>query len=141
MQPQALVSMFRNIVLAGIASISITFFELPLFAQNVVAPTAVQAAKEPRFASRLTPPANRPASRLKPQPKSRSGPDEFLLYDNGPINGNTDAWAFSGGAVVSDSYAVDIQDNPGAVGISFGAWLFPGDTLNSAEVSITAGPK
>jgi uncharacterized repeat protein (TIGR03803 family) len=140
MQPQALVSLFRNIVLAGIASISITFVELPLFAQNVVAPTAVQAANESRFASRLTPPANRPAPRLKRQPKSPSGPDEFLLYDNGPINGNTDAWAFSGGAVVSDTYTVFIQDNPGAVGISFGAWLFPGDTLNSAEVSITSGP-
>lgn len=140
MQPQALVLLFRNTFLAGIASISIMFVELPLPAQNIVPPTAVEAAKVPRFASRLTPPANRSASRPKPQPKSRSGPYEFLLYDNGPIDGTTDAWAFSGGAVVSDSYAVNIQDNPGAVGISFGAWLFPGDTLNSAEVSITSGP-
>jgi uncharacterized repeat protein (TIGR03803 family) len=140
MQPQALESLFRNIVVGAIVSMSITFVELPLPAQNVVPPTALQAAKVPQFASRLAPPSNRRASRLHPRPKSRSGPDEFLLYDNGPINGNTDAWAFSGGAVVSDSYAVDIQDNPGAVGITFGAWLFPGDTLNSAEVSITSAP-
>jgi uncharacterized repeat protein (TIGR03803 family) len=113
---------------------------LPTAAQNSVPASAVQAAKMPQYAGRLARPAARPVSRLKPQPKSRSGPGEFLLYDNGPINGNTNAWAFSGGSIVSDSYAVDIIDNPGAVGISFGAWLFPGDTLNSAEVSITSGP-
>lgn len=138
MQPQALVSLSRNIVLAGIASISITFVKLPLFAQNVVAPTAVQAAKDSRFASRLTPPAKRPASRLNPQPKSRSGPGEFLLYDNGPINGSGNAWAFNSGFIVSDSYTVTGIDNPPVEGMSFGVWLFPGDTLQTAELSITS---
>ena len=139
MQPQALVSLFRNIVLAGIASISIMFVELPLPAQNFVPPTAVEAAKVPQFAARLAPPSNRPASRLHPQPRSRSRPSEFLLYENGPINGNTDAWAFSGGSSVRNSYTVTGQDHPPVLGMSFGAWLFPGDTLNSAEVSITSG--
>ena len=139
MQPQALVSLFRNIVLAGIVSISIMFVELPLPAQNLVPPTAVEAAKVPQLAVRLAPPSNRPASRLHRQPRSRSGPSEFLLYENGPINGNTDAWAFSGGSIVSDSYTVTGQDNPAVHGMSFGAWLFPSDTLNSAEVSITSG--
>jgi uncharacterized repeat protein (TIGR03803 family) len=140
MQPQALVSLFRNIVLAGIASISITFVELPLLAQNVVAPTAVQAAKMPQYASRLAGPSNRPASRLHPRPRSRSNPSGPFLYENGPINGNTDGWAFSSGFIVSNSFTlIGGQDSPEAVGMSFGAWLFPGDTLNSAELSITSG--
>jgi uncharacterized repeat protein (TIGR03803 family) len=139
-QAQRLFFLVRTIILPGVTALLITSAAVPMPAQNGVPATAVQAAKMPQFASRLIRPASRPASRPSPRPSFGSGPWEFLLYDNGPINGNTDAWAFSGGAVVSDSYAVDIQDNPGAVGISFGAWLFPGDTLNSAEVSITSGP-
>jgi len=62
-----------------------------------------------------------------------------LIYDNGPINGNTYAWAINFGFVVSDTITV----NAGAgyiSGMAFGAWLSPGDTLTSADVSITSEP-
>ena len=58
------------------------------------------------------------------------------LYSNGPINGTTDAWTINFGFVVSNSFSV--LGGPAAVnGLAFGAWLFPGDVLQSAEVSIT----
>jgi hypothetical protein len=57
------------------------------------------------------------------------------IYDNGPIKGNTDAWTINSGFVVSDSFTT----SGGTVGgLQFGAWLLPGDTLTSAEVSITS---
>ncbi len=56
-------------------------------------------------------------------------------YDNGPINGTTDAWTINFGYVVSNtftgiSYAEFLQ---------FGVWEFPGDTLTSVDWSITSG--
>ncbi len=59
------------------------------------------------------------------------------LYDNGPINGNTDAWTINFGYAVSDTFTVSDYYTP-ITGVSFAAWLFPGDTLTSAEVSITS---
>jgi hypothetical protein len=59
------------------------------------------------------------------------------IYSNGPINGTTDAWTINSGFVVSDSFFVGssaILEN----GLQFGAWLFPGDVLQSAEVSISS---
>ena len=59
------------------------------------------------------------------------------IYDNGPINGTTDGWTINFGFVVSDTFNVS---GAGATitGLNFGAWLFEGDTLESAEVSITS---
>jgi len=57
------------------------------------------------------------------------------IYDNGPINGTTNAWNISSGFVVSDSFFSDTTE---CTGISFGVWLLPGDVLESAEVSITS---
>jgi hypothetical protein len=59
------------------------------------------------------------------------------VYNNGPINGNTDAWTINSGFVVSDSFTVNFGAG-GVGGLQFGAWLFPGDVLQSAEVSITS---
>jgi hypothetical protein len=59
------------------------------------------------------------------------------VYENGPINGNVDAWDITEGFVVSNSFTV--SDGPAAIdGLSFGAWLTPGDTLQSVEVSLTS---
>ena len=58
------------------------------------------------------------------------------LYTNGPINGTTDAWTINSGFVVSDTVVLGAQGT--ATGISFGAWAFPGDVLESAQVSITS---
>jgi len=58
------------------------------------------------------------------------------LYSNGPINGTTDAWTVNSGFVVSDSFTVGSGGL--ATGLTFGAWAFPGDVLQSAGVSITS---
>jgi hypothetical protein len=62
-----------------------------------------------------------------------------VLYENGPINGQTDAWTINFGFVVSDSFTIS-TGNSTVNGLSFGAWLFAGDTLQSAEVSISSEP-
>jgi MYXO-CTERM domain-containing protein len=59
-----------------------------------------------------------------------------VIYNNGPINGNTDGWAISLGFIVSDTFNVS-NPNTTVSGFSFGAWLYPGDTLTSAVVSIS----
>ena len=60
-----------------------------------------------------------------------------VLYDNGPINGQTDAWTINFGFVVSDSFTIS-TGNSTINGLSFGAWLFPGDTLESVDVLISS---
>ena len=59
------------------------------------------------------------------------------LYDNGPINGTTDAWTINFGFVVSNTFEVPNGGDVAVRGLAFGAWLFPGDVLQSAEVSVT----
>jgi len=58
-----------------------------------------------------------------------------ILYSDGPINGETDAWTINDGFVVSDTFI--LFGNSRVTGMSFGAWLFPGDTLESVDVSFT----
>jgi hypothetical protein len=60
----------------------------------------------------------------------------FADYDNGPINGTTDAWAINFGYIVSDSF---VQNYLRVSGFEFGVWEFPGDTVTSVEWSITSG--
>jgi len=60
-----------------------------------------------------------------------------VLYENGPINGETDAWTINFGFIISDSF--QISTGPSQVtGFSFGAWLFPGDVLESVEVTLSS---
>jgi len=59
-----------------------------------------------------------------------------VIYSNGPINGTTDAWTINSGFTVSDTFVCGSQC--GVTGISFGVWLFPGDVLESVQVSITS---
>jgi hypothetical protein len=59
------------------------------------------------------------------------------VYDNGPINGNINPWTIDFGFVVSDNFFVP-NGSATITGLSFGAWLFPGDTLTSVVVSITS---
>jgi hypothetical protein len=58
------------------------------------------------------------------------------LYDNGPTDGNTDAFTINFGFAVSDTF--DLAANSTVNGLNFAVWLFPGDILESAEVSITS---
>jgi hypothetical protein len=57
-------------------------------------------------------------------------------YDNGPINGTTDAWTINFGYIVSDTF---VQDYGRVSGFEFGVWEFPGDHLTSVQWSITSG--
>ncbi len=58
------------------------------------------------------------------------------LYSNGPINGTTDAWTINSGFVVSDTFTT--TPNSSVTGVVFGAWLFPGDVLQSVDVGISS---
>jgi PEP-CTERM motif-containing protein len=58
------------------------------------------------------------------------------LYDNGPTNGDIDAYTINFGFIVSDSFQLS---SPSTVSsLVFASWLFPGDVLESAEVSFTS---
>jgi len=61
------------------------------------------------------------------------------LYENGPINGETNAWTINLGFEVDDSFFI-ATPNAQVNGIAFGAWLTPGDVLQTVEVSITSQP-
>jgi PEP-CTERM motif len=58
-------------------------------------------------------------------------------YDNGPINGTTDAWTINFGYIVSDTF-VAAGDSP-INKFQFGVWEFPGDVMSSVDWSITSG--
>ncbi len=58
-----------------------------------------------------------------------------VLYDNGPGNGNADAWQINGGHVVSDSFQVSADSI--MTGFALYVWELPGDTLTSVDWSIT----
>ncbi len=59
------------------------------------------------------------------------------VYSNGPINGTTDAWTINFGFVVSDTFTV-ASGGTTVNGLSFGAWVEPGDMLENADVAITS---
>ena len=62
-----------------------------------------------------------------------------VVYENGPINGTIDAWTINFGFLAADSFT--ISTGPTTINsVAFGAWLFPGDTLTSVEVSLTSMP-
>jgi PEP-CTERM motif len=61
-----------------------------------------------------------------------------VLYDDGPINGTTDAWTINFGYITSDSFT--LFNNSKVGGFNFGAWELPGDTLTSVDWSITSQP-
>ena len=142
---QRLISLSRTVVLAGVVALLMTSAVLPMAAQNSVPPTAVQASRMPQFASRLAHPAGPPASQAKPavaRQASRRGPGGGeIIYDNGRIDGNNDAWSINFGFIVSDTFTVSNGESFGMItGMSFGVWLLPGDSLEGAELSITSSP-
>ena len=60
-----------------------------------------------------------------------------VLYDNGPINGTTDAWTINFGFIVSDTFTLSANSTVG--GFNFGVWEFPGDVLTSVGWTISTG--
>jgi hypothetical protein len=61
-----------------------------------------------------------------------------VLYDNGPINGTTDAWTINFGFLIADSFVV--LNNSSVGGFNFGAWEFVGDRLISLDWAIESEP-
>ncbi len=129
---------FRLVIIASAMAISIV-----AGAQNSVPPTTEQTAKMPEFASRLAHAVKsprRPISSARTRAKAHRGPlDSNDLYDNGPIDGFDFGWGINWGYTVADSFQLG-QDNSTVNGMSFGAWLFPGDVLETVEISITSSP-
>src|SRR5271166_495898 len=62
-----------------------------------------------------------------------------VLWDNGPINGQTDAWTISNGFVIANSFTIS-TGNSTLNGLSFGVWVTPGDVVQSVGVLITSKP-
>jgi hypothetical protein len=60
------------------------------------------------------------------------------LYDNGPINGTTDAWTINFGYELADTFT--LLNNSTVGGFSFGAWEFGGDRLTSVDWLISTYP-
>jgi hypothetical protein len=58
------------------------------------------------------------------------------LYNNGPTNGLGNAWTIDFGFAVSDQFT--LSSNSTVNGLNFALHLFPGDVLETAEVSITS---
>ena len=56
------------------------------------------------------------------------------VYDNGPVNGQVDAWTVNFGFAVSDTFHISSATT--LTGLDFWAWLEPGDTATSVEVAI-----
>ena len=61
------------------------------------------------------------------------------VYENGAINGNVDAWTINFGFFVGDTFTVSAGTST-ISGFSFGAWLFPGDVLETAELTLESNP-
>ncbi|MGC2111319.1 MAG: choice-of-anchor tandem repeat GloVer-containing protein [Candidatus Korobacteraceae bacterium] len=131
----------RNLIFA--ATLNLTFIALAIasvWGQSAVPPTARQAATMPQFASRLAPPSVRPAAGKSPLPVlSRAGaflPQDQVVYENGPVNGQVDAWTLNSGFAATDS----IQVNSSIGSLNFWAWLIPGDTITNIQVSVGSTP-
>jgi hypothetical protein len=61
------------------------------------------------------------------------------IYDNGPVNGEVDAFTINFGFSITDSFTVS-NGNGNIGGMNFYAWLDPGDTLESIEIQIGNQP-
>jgi hypothetical protein len=62
-----------------------------------------------------------------------------VAYNNGPINGNDYAYTINFGLITADTFTIS-TGNTTMTGLSFGAWLYAGDILETAEVSMTSEP-
>jgi len=60
-----------------------------------------------------------------------------VVYENGPDNDTVDAWTINFGFAVSNTFTV-VGGSTTISAFQFEAWLLPGDTLSSVELSITS---
>lgn len=59
------------------------------------------------------------------------------IYSNGPINGTSDAWTINFGYIVGNTFTVSSGEST-INQLTFGAWVFPGDIMESVEVSMSS---
>ena len=60
-----------------------------------------------------------------------------VLYDNGPINGNSNGWGIGAGDTVSDSINLN-SSRSNVYSFEVGLWISPGDVLSSVDWSFTS---
>ena len=123
---------------------------VPAWTQNPVPPTARGAATLPTYAGKLHP-VTRPAvnkprtaggglgnrQSLSSSKRPPRADDPNVIYDNGPVNGTTDAWTINFGYIVSDTF---VPSSSPVSGFDLYVWEFPGDSMTSLQWSITSGP-
>jgi hypothetical protein len=63
---------------------------------------------------------------------------QFDIYNNGPTNGTVDAWTINFGFAVSNTFVISDPGTTTLNGLDFAAWVFPGDVMQSAEVTMTS---
>ena len=116
---------------------------VPAGAQNVPA-TAREAVALPQSAPRpahaggpphrASAPAHRPSCSPLPQSHgSRKTLPQDWFYDNGPFNGNTDAWPIDYGFAVSDSFTV--PDGSAIQDFHMVYWAALGNELTSVDMA------
>ncbi len=139
----------RNLSLGCIVLLAIIILavgEIAATAQTAAPHTTPQGVVVLPYSPRPAPQAAKAAMRPSPH-KHRAGmcdgmrrgsPLQMDVYDNGPVNGQDLGWTINFGFSVSDSFI--FGSAPTVTGLSFWAWLIPGDTLASVEVQIGAAP-
>lgn len=61
-----------------------------------------------------------------------------VLYDNGSLDSENEAWTINHGYAVSDSFTLTSAAT--VTGVTFGAWTFSGDSISSVDWGITSTP-
>jgi hypothetical protein len=59
-----------------------------------------------------------------------------VLYDDGAVNGTYSAWTINFGFQVEDSFILSSSST--VTGVTFGNWLFPGDTVSTIAWAIVS---
>ena len=111
---------------------------IPAWTQKAnVPPTAREAAASPAFAAKLHPSTPTAVGKAPTQSGNRrASPQDQVIYENGPVNGTTDAWSINFGYLVSDTFV----SNGSVAGSHFYVWEFPGDTMTAVDWSIGTTP-
>jgi uncharacterized repeat protein (TIGR03803 family) len=125
--------------LVAMVALATAMLVMPGWTQNAIPAAARQAATMPAFAQHLHPAATPQLGRRFPAStharKHRGSPLDETFYDNGPVNGQVDAWTVGFGFSVSDTIQIN-QPGGTLTGIQFWLWVEPGDTVSNVEVQI-----
>ncbi len=68
-----------------------------------------------------------------------AGAQQFS-YNNGPINGTTNAWQINFGYMVSGTFYLGDSRYPNGLSFNAGVWEFPGDVMSSLNWAISNAP-